>query len=256
MIQRTPEAVEDIARARTCHRQRVAVSGSPQHRANARGELARIERFSEIVVGAEFEADDPVDILLEGGEEDDGEFRPAILEVAADIETRAVGEHDVEDDEIDAAVGEFLLAAPAVGRQRAAKALAFEIFAEKPADFGIVVDDENKRKSHLSLSLRMGRQARSDIDRPWASASVRRFCGSWECDLFGSRLPLRLLKRRHGEMKPQAGRESERQVFAQCFCDGFGNVPKQKEARSVTKRDIRPSCGNIDPLGLGASTTR
>ena len=44
-----------------------AVADAAQHRADARQQFARIERLGHVVVGAEFQADDPVGFLAHGG---------------------------------------------------------------------------------------------------------------------------------------------------------------------------------------------
>ena len=47
---------------------------APQHRLDARQELARIERLGQIIVGADLEADDAIGLLGHGGQEDDRQF--------------------------------------------------------------------------------------------------------------------------------------------------------------------------------------
>ena len=44
----------------------------PQHGLDAGDQLARIDRLAEIVVGADLEPDDAVDVLFQRGEENDG----------------------------------------------------------------------------------------------------------------------------------------------------------------------------------------
>ena len=47
-------------------------SAAPQDSLNTRGELARIERLHQVVVGADFEAVNAVDVVAAGGEHDHG----------------------------------------------------------------------------------------------------------------------------------------------------------------------------------------
>jgi hypothetical protein len=65
----------------------LAISTPAQNGTDARHELARIERLAEVVVGADLQADDAVDVLLQGRQplvaftasESLGETWPAIL---------------------------------------------------------------------------------------------------------------------------------------------------------------------------------
>ena len=70
-------------------------------------------------------------------------MRFAVAQAAADIEPGAVGQHDVEHDQVELAGAELLLAFAPVGRHRDAKPLAVEIAAEQRPDLAVVVDDED-----------------------------------------------------------------------------------------------------------------
>jgi hypothetical protein len=45
--------------------------GAAQQRANSRQHFFEVKRLGDVVVGAELEAHDPVDVLAAGGEHDD-----------------------------------------------------------------------------------------------------------------------------------------------------------------------------------------
>ena len=117
--------------------------GAPaQHCAHAGDQLTRIERLAEIIVGADLESDDAVDILLERGKQDDRHAGALYSEVAAKIEARAVRQHHVEHDQVDLMRGELFAQLTAVCRKQHAETLALDIAGEQLANFRIVVDDE------------------------------------------------------------------------------------------------------------------
>ena len=115
----------------------------PQHGPHPGDQLARIERLAEIVVGADLKADDAVDVLFQRGQENDGHVRALGAQIPAHIEPRAVGQHDVEHDEIDLVRRQPLVQLVAACRKQHAETLALDIAGEKLADLRIVVGDEN-----------------------------------------------------------------------------------------------------------------
>ena len=72
--------------------------GAAEHRLHAGDELGRRERLGDVVVGAELEAEHPVDLGVAGGEEDHRDRR-GLAQAAAHLEAVDVGEADVEHDE-------------------------------------------------------------------------------------------------------------------------------------------------------------
>jgi hypothetical protein len=111
--------------------------------ADAGYQLTRVERLRQIVVGADFQADDPVDLLLQRGQQDDRHVLALAAQVAADLQAGAVRQHDVQHDKVDLGIGKGLLELPTVGGERHAKTLGIQVTAKKPPDFLIVVHDEN-----------------------------------------------------------------------------------------------------------------
>jgi hypothetical protein len=75
-----------------------------QHGAHAQHQLADAERLDHVVVGADLEADDDVDLLGLGGHHDHRQApRPlAGADLLAHLRAGHVGEHEVEQDEVDA----------------------------------------------------------------------------------------------------------------------------------------------------------
>src|SRR5450432_980406 len=74
----------------------------PQDRLQAQRELAHAVGLDDVVVGAELEADDPVDLLALGRQHDDGDLarRRIALERAADVRPRHVRQHEVQQHQI------------------------------------------------------------------------------------------------------------------------------------------------------------
>src|SRR5438477_34413 len=67
------------------------------HRLHARDELTRAERLRHVIVGAELEAEDAVDLAVARGQHDDRDLAGR-AQTAADLEAVHSGEHHVEDD--------------------------------------------------------------------------------------------------------------------------------------------------------------
>jgi hypothetical protein len=113
-----------------------------QDRAQPRQKLARAERFRQVVVGAEFEADDAVGLLALGGEHQhrhvaEGADAPARLEAVY------VGQHHVEDDRVGRAAADLFK--PCQRRRRPAhgKAVAGKIVRQHGGKPRVVVDDQD-----------------------------------------------------------------------------------------------------------------
>ncbi len=68
--------------------------------ADAGDELGEAERLGDEVDGAASEAGDDVDLLVAGGHDEDRQVRMVLDEVRADLVTVAVGEAEVEEDEV------------------------------------------------------------------------------------------------------------------------------------------------------------
>jgi len=73
-----------------------------EDRLHARDQLARVERLRQVVVGADLEAGDPVVNRVTRGEHQDWRGDFARPQLATEIETISAGEHDVENDDIEA----------------------------------------------------------------------------------------------------------------------------------------------------------
>ena len=73
--------------------------GPAQDGPDAGDQLARAERLGQVVVGAELEAEQLVELVVAGGEHDDRDGRVA-AELAGDVEPVEPGQAEVEHDEV------------------------------------------------------------------------------------------------------------------------------------------------------------
>ena len=69
-------------------------------RRNPRQQLTGPEWFGDVVVGADLEPDDDVDLLGLRGEDDDRHAQACLANVAADVKPGNVRKHDVEQDQV------------------------------------------------------------------------------------------------------------------------------------------------------------
>ena len=84
-----------------------------QNRANAGGQLSRVERLGQVVVGAELQADDAVHIFAAGREHDDRHFA-FLAQAAQDFEAIHARQHHVQQDDRVVALQRLVQAALAV----------------------------------------------------------------------------------------------------------------------------------------------
>ncbi len=83
----------------------VGRGGAAQVGADAGEQLGEPERLDQVVVGAGVEAGDDVELLVAGGEDEDGQVGVRGAQPPADVDAVDVGQAEVEDDELDAVVG-------------------------------------------------------------------------------------------------------------------------------------------------------
>src|SRR4029450_13254381 len=72
--------------------------GAPEDALDAGHELARVERLRHVVVRADLEPDDLVDVLVPRGEHEDRDVR-GLADAATELDAVAVREVEVEDHE-------------------------------------------------------------------------------------------------------------------------------------------------------------
>ena len=113
---------------------------------DARHELARVERLRQVVVGADLEADDLVDVLVAGGEHQDRHVR-GLAHAAADLDPVDVGQHQVEDDQR-GLLGRDLRQRGAAGGDGAhVVAGVLEVEGDERGDRRLVLDDQNRLRA-------------------------------------------------------------------------------------------------------------
>ena len=118
--------------------------------ADAAEQLADRERLGHVVVGADLEADDLVDLGVLGGQQDD-RHRAAGADVAADVEAAAARHHDVEDQQVEARARSSPSLRSASSPSSASvtsKPSCCERVADRVAHRGLVVGDQDPAVGH------------------------------------------------------------------------------------------------------------
>ena len=137
-------------------------------------ELARAERLGDVVVGAELEAEDAVDLAVAGGEEQHRHVARG-AQSAAHLEAVDVGQADVEQHDLRPMLRDQLEPAFAVrGLQHSESGLA-QVHVEQVGDVRIVLDHHDG-----ALALRHVGHAATLV-----------LCGSWPWSRIFARSPLR-----------------------------------------------------------------
>jgi hypothetical protein len=79
-----------------------------QHRPHPQGQLAHAERLDHVVVRADLEADDPIDLGVLGRAHHDRQLAGALVlaQPAAHLGAREVGQHQVQHDDVGAGIGQ------------------------------------------------------------------------------------------------------------------------------------------------------
>ena len=85
----------------------LGLAAAPEHRAHPGDELPRGERLGHVVVRAELQADDLVDLAVLGGQHDHRDVG-ALAQRPADLAAGQAGQHEVEQDQVGAGAVEGL----------------------------------------------------------------------------------------------------------------------------------------------------
>ncbi len=113
-----------------------------EDRLHAGHQLARVERLREVVVGADLEPDDLVDVLVARGQHQDRDVG-ALADPAADLHAVDVREHEVEHDERRLARLGLGERGRAVGGRPHRVAGVLEVERDEGGDRGLVLDHEH-----------------------------------------------------------------------------------------------------------------
>ena len=107
------------------------------------------ERFDDVVVGSDLEPDDPIDLVVPRGQEDDGNFGET-ADRLAEFEAIPVGQSDVEDDQLDRFVAEYLETLAAQPYPTGLEAVGFKGVDDVVGDRRLVFDDQDGLYGRLS----------------------------------------------------------------------------------------------------------
>src|SRR5258705_6155908 len=124
-----PEVDLDVAKGIAIHLLRQSLRAA-QYGLDASEQFANGERFGDVIIGAELEADDLIYFLTARGEHDDGNGRPFGLELLAHIESAHAGHHDVENHQVRRILESVLQPFHAIERRIDVKTFVLEIIAE------------------------------------------------------------------------------------------------------------------------------
>ena len=105
-------------------------------------ELVHVERLLDVVDGVELHRRDGAFEVREAGEDDDCDVGVELSDEAEDLDAVELGHHEIEDDEVVAAVADLFLDARGVAQRLDLKAVALEQRLHVLADGLVVVDDE------------------------------------------------------------------------------------------------------------------
>ena len=123
-------------------RRRLISSRAAQDRSNARDQFARVKRLRQIIVGADFQTNNAVNVFSASRQQEYWQSRSR-PNPAQHLETIDPGQHYVQhDQQITTAVG-ALQSALAIVRALDHKPLGLQVFADQSAEFSIIVDDQN-----------------------------------------------------------------------------------------------------------------
>jgi hypothetical protein len=114
-------------------------------------QLARVERLAQVVVGADFQADDAVDVLALGGEHDDRGAVVGGAQAAADGQAVLAGHHQVEHDQVGRFAQHQAVERLAVLGQDDFEAFLGQVAAQQVADARIVIDHQDLVGAGCSL---------------------------------------------------------------------------------------------------------
>ena len=122
--------------------------GAPEDSVNARGEFAGIERFWKVVVGADFEAENAVDVFTAGRQHDNGDAGGS-ADLLENLEAAKARKHNVENQEGVVSGERFFDGISASVHRIEVKTLGLEILGEQFTKLGVVVDDEKAANERI-----------------------------------------------------------------------------------------------------------
>ena len=137
---------------------------SAQQCAHAGDHAREGEWFGDVIIRADLQACDLIDLLREGGEHDDG-YVAFTAQDAADFAPVDVGEHQVEDDEIGFFAAGSRQRGLTVGGGDDAESVFLQIISGEAGDLGFVINDEDEWGHGKSIRDKGGRNERLKVER-------------------------------------------------------------------------------------------
>ena len=116
---------------------------APQDGFDARHELTRVEGLGQVVIRAELKPEDLVNIVVTGGEHEDGSWHVRSAQAAADFEAIQPGEHHIQYHQRRAVTGHSLHGRLAILYRLHPEAFALQVQAGKFEDGGFIVNEED-----------------------------------------------------------------------------------------------------------------
>ncbi len=110
-----------------------------QDGADAREQFAQVERFGQIIVRAEFQAHDAIDVVLAPGEDDDRHAR-RFTQLARQGHAVFRGQFQIEQDQIDDLARHGVAHGGPIRRTGYAQVVVAEVVGDHLAQVGIVID--------------------------------------------------------------------------------------------------------------------
>jgi len=129
-----------------CRRSRPA--RAPQHRADTRDHFARTEWFADVVVGAELEPEQPVDLVDARGDHDDRHVGER-AHLAAHGHAIHAGQHHVEEHQRGIRCPRLEHRARAVAHDARGEASVQQIIGENARELRLVLHDEDQRRGRV-----------------------------------------------------------------------------------------------------------
>ena len=128
------------------------MGGSAQDGANSGDQFARVEWFWHVIIGTNFQAENPVDVLAARGE-DQHRNRRLGTQSTQDIEPSHAGQHQIEHNKSMFHREGAFQPANAIVDGFDCEAFGCQALGEQPAQLNIIVDDENAIHSLQGSSL-------------------------------------------------------------------------------------------------------
>jgi hypothetical protein len=117
---------------------------SPQHGADTRQQFARRERFGQVIVRTQLEAEDAIGLVGACRQHHDGQVRTAgAAQFTAEGDAVGVRQHQVQHHQVDLVRRDRGPHLGGARRRRRAQSLLLQVLGDELADPGIVIDEKN-----------------------------------------------------------------------------------------------------------------